>query len=191
MNRNASHLTETSPAILRMREKWRYRGTTRPSFAIDPGPGEESVWDYPRPPRVEPDERRIEVKIDGTAIADSWSALRVLETASPPVFYIPPSDVRCEFLEPSEASTLCEWKGRAAYWSVRVGQRQIEDAAWSYPEPFEGFEAMAGYLSFYPALVDCVVGGEAVRPQAGGYYGGWITSEIVGPSKGKPGTESW
>lgn len=178
-------------AIRRMREKWRYRGESRPLFAVEPGPGEESVWDYPRPPRVEPDDRHVEVRLGETAIAASRSALRVLETAGPPVFYVPSSDVRLGLLEASSTSALCEWKGRASYWSVRAGGRLIEDAAWSYPEPFGGFESIAGYLSFYPSKLECLVDGERVRPQPGGFYGGWITDEIVGPFKGEPGTGSW
>lgn len=184
-------MSDISPAILQMREKWRYRGKTRPPFAIEPGPGEESVWDNPRPPRIDLDERRVEVKLDRTVIADSRNCFRVLETASPPAFYIPASDVRRELLQPSSTSTLCEWKGRAAYWSVNVDGRLVSDAAWSYPEPFEEFESIAGYLSFYPAMLECFVDAERVKPQPGGFYGGWITSEIVGPFKGEPGTESW
>ena len=113
------------------------------------------------------------------------------EYASPPAFYISASDVRRELLQPSSTSTLCEWKGRAAYWSVNVDGRLVSDAAWSYPEPFEEFESIAGYLSFYPAKLECFVAAQRVRPQPGGFYGGWITSEIVGPFKGEPGTESW
>ncbi len=184
-------MSDVSPAILRMREKWRYTGETRPLFAIEPGPGQESVWDYPRPPRIALDPRRVQVSSGGVVIADSQNSIRVLETASPPVFYIPMSDVRREFLGPSPTSTLCEWKGRAAYWSVKVNGRTIDDAAWGYPEPFEGFESMSNYVSFYPAKLECLVDGERVEPQPGGFYGGWVTSEIVGPIKGEPGTGSW
>ena len=178
-------------SILQLREKWRYRGLGRPPFAIDPGHGQESVWDYPRPPRIDPDNRQVEVRVGTTLIAKTREAFRVLETAGPPVFYVPPADVVLNLLKPSRTSTLCEWKGRAAHWSVRTAADVIEDAAWSYPEPFEGFEAIAGYLSFYPAKLECFVAGERVRPQPGGFYGGWITAEIVGPSKGEPGSESW
>lgn len=170
---------------------WRYRGQTRPPFALEPGPGQESVWDYPRPPVVVPDDWRVEVRMGQSVVADTRNAVRVLESASPPVFYIPPSDVQSGLLEPSSTSTFCEWKGRAAYWSVRGAERLIIDAGWSYPEPLPGFEPIAGYLSFYPAKLECVVGGETVKPQPGGFYGGWVTSEIVGPFKGEPGTGSW
>jgi uncharacterized protein (DUF427 family) len=184
-------MSDISPAILRLRDKWRYTGETRPPFAVEPGPGQESVWDYPRPPRIALDPRRILVSSGGTVVADSRNSIRVLETASPPVFYIPMRDVRREFLEASPTSTLCEWKGRAAYWSVSAGGRRIDDAAWSYPEPFEGFESMADYVSFYPAKLKCLVHTERVEPQPGEFYGGWVTSEIVGPFKGEPGTGSW
>lgn len=179
------------PAILRLREKWRYRGDVRPPFAIAPAPGQESVWDYPRPPRVAADSRRVVVAHAGTTIADSRAALRVLETASPPVFYLPPRDVRSELLRSSPATSLCEWKGRARYWSVRVGGRILPDVAWSYPEPFLEFEAIAGYVSFYPGRLECFVDDERVRPQPGGFYGGWVTDEVVGPFKGEPGTGTW
>lgn len=180
-----------SPAILRLREKWRYTGKTRPPFAVEPGAGQESVWDYPRPPRIEGDQRLVQVSSGGITIADSRDCIRVLETASPPVFYIPISDVRMEFLALSPTSTLCEWKGRATYWSVNIGGRTISDAAWGYPEPFDGFESMADYVSFYPGKLECYVDGERVEPQPGGFYGGWVTNEIVGPFKGEPGTGSW
>jgi uncharacterized protein (DUF427 family) len=180
-----------SPAIISMREQWRYTGETRPPFVIEPGPDQESVWDYPRPPRIHLDPRRVQVSSAGVTIADSRNTIRVLETASPPVFYLPMSDVRMEFLALSPTSTLCEWKGRAAYWSVNVGGRTIPDAAWGYPEPFGGFESMANYVSFYPGKLECHVDTERVGPQPGGFYGGWVTNEIVGPFKGEPGTGSW
>jgi uncharacterized protein (DUF427 family) len=173
------------------REKWQFTGKTRPDFAIEPRKGQESVWDYPRPPRLAPDTRAVHVIVEGVLIADTRNAVRVLETASPPVFYIPPKHVYWDYLEQSATTAVCEWKGRAAYWSVRVGDTFIEDAAWAYPTPFPGFEAIARYVSFYPAKVECRVAGLVVRPQPGNVYGGWITPEIVGPFKGAPGTEWW
>ena len=170
---------------------WRYRGQTRPPFALELGPGQQSVWGYPRPPLVVPDDRRVEVRVGQSVVADTRNAVRVLETASPPVFYLPPSHVQLELLEPSSTSTFCEWKGRATYWSVRAADRLIIDAGWSYPEPLPGFERIAGYLSFYPGKLECVVAGEPVKAQPGRFYGGWVTSEIVGPFKGEPGTGSW
>jgi uncharacterized protein (DUF427 family) len=170
---------------------WRYTGAKRPDFADPPSQGQESVWDYPRPPRVELDARRVEVVHGGITIADTRSAYRVLETASPPTFYMPADAVAMEYLEASPRSSMCEWKGRAAYWSFRAGNELLEDVAWSYPEPYPGFERIAGYLSFYPARLECTVDGVRVRPQPGGFYGGWVTPEIVGPFKGEPGTGWW
>lgn len=182
---------EVPPGIRQAREKWQFRGDSRPDFADAPGPGQESVWDYPRPPRVERDERQVEVAWGGVTLAESRRALRVLETASPPVFYLPPEDVSGHNLEPSPRSSICEWKGAARYWSIRVGDKLIRDVAWSYTEPLPGYEAIAGYFSFYPGRVECRVGGVRVAPQPGGFYGGWVTPEIVGPFKGEPGTEWW
>lgn len=171
---------------------WRWYGAERPPFAEEPGPGQESVWDYPRPPRVEEDPRRVVVQIGATVIADSTHAVRVLETASPPTFYLPRSDVRMELLQRASGQSHCEWKGSAEYWSVltQEGER-VEQAAWSYPQPSQAFEAIRDHFAFYPGRVACFVDGERVRPQAGGFYGGWITAELVGPFKGDPGAGGW
>lgn len=172
--------------------KRRNAGWGRPVEIRVPGPGQESVWDYPRPPRVEPVARRVRVEFGGIVLAETDGAFRVLETASPPVYYLPPADVGIEYLEPSPRSTICEWKGVANYRSVRVGDRFAEDAAWSYPEPNPGYEAIRDYLAFYAGKMDvCTVGGVRVTPQPGRFYGGWITPDIVGPFKGEPGTEMW
>lgn len=171
-------------AILRARRQWQYTGQSRPAFAVVPGPGQESVWDYPRPPRIVPDSRRVEVRLGDRLIADSAAAVRVLETASPPTFYLPPSDVATAELLPSGARSMCEWKGRAVDFDLRDGPRSV---AWCYERTFPEFAAIAGWLAFYPAKLECRVAGERVRPQPGGYYGGWITDEIVGPVKGEPG----
>ena len=170
---------------------WQYTGDVRPDFAVEPSEGQESVWDYPRPPRVEPDPRRIEVICNEAVVADTRRAFRVLETASPPVFYLPVADIKMEYLEPARGSSHCEWKGRASYWKLHVGKTVIDQAAWSYPEPSAGFEVIAGFLSFYPAKVECRVAGQRAKPQPGGFYGGWVTPEIVGPVKGEPGTGWW
>ncbi len=170
---------------------WKYTGVERPGFAESTGPGQESVWDYPRPPRVELDSRRVEVIHAGTTIAETRAAYRVLETASPPTFYLPPEDTRMEFLESSARSSMCEWKGLASYWTVSVGGEWLQDAAWGYRQPSPRFEVIAGYLSFYPARIECRVDGVRVQPQRGGFYGGWVTPEIVGPFKGEPGTGWW
>lgn len=152
----------------------------------------ESVWDYPRPPRVEPTSRRIRVIFNGVTIADTRQALRVLETSHAPVYYIPPEDVRREFLLPSARKTFCEFKGTALYWTVRVGDREAKNAAWSYPSPNGAYEAIRDYFAFYAAPMDaCYVDNDRIKPQPGGFYGGWITSDIRGPFKGDRGTEDW
>jgi len=172
-------------------EMWKYRGKERPPFAEEPGPGQESVWDYPRPPRLEPDRRRVIVEADGTTIGDTRAGVRVLETAGPPVFYLPFDDVDRSVLFAAVGGSVCEWKGVATYWSVTLADRTIERAAWSYPEPLPAFESIVDHLSFYPTLVVCSVDGIRVEPQPGGFYGGWVTPEIVGPFKGEPGTGHW
>ncbi len=174
-----------------MRALWRNTGADRPALAVEPEPGQESVWDYPRPPRLEPDARRVIVRAGDAVVADSVATVRVLETASPPTFYIPPSDVDPALLVPGQGSSLCEWKGRATYWSVRNDDGLLENVGWSYPDPYDEFTRIAGYLSFYPARLACTVDGERVRPQPGGFYGGWVTDEVVGPFKGEPGTGGW
>lgn len=173
------------------RAQWIHRGSERPSWAIAPRDGQESVWDYPRPPRLDPDTRLVRVIHDGVLIAESQRAVRILETASPPTFYLPPGDVRTDLLERARGASICEWKGSASYWSLRVDDRTQPKVAWSYENPFPEFTSISGYLSFYPSKLECYVGEERVRPQAGDFYGGWITSEIVGPFKGDPGTGGW
>lgn len=150
------------------------------------------MWDYPRPPALQPDSRRVEVWFAGEKIADTVGAFRVLETSHPPTFYIPPRDVVTASLVPSGKRSFCEFKGEAVYFHVRVGEKTAESAAWTYPEPSPGFEAITGCLSFYPARMErCTVEGETVKPQPGGVYGGWITTDVTGPFKGGPGTEDW
>ena len=159
---------------------------------IMPGPGQESVWDYPRPPRVENSSKHIQVVFNGVVIAETRRAVRVLETSHPPVYYIPPQDIKMEHLRRASRASYCEWKGQAAYYMVSVGEKQAENAAWYYPDPTPEFEGIKGHVAFYPHLVDaCYVDGERVQAQAGGFYGGWITSDIVGPFKGEPGTWGW
>jgi uncharacterized protein (DUF427 family) len=155
-------------------------------------PGQESVWNYPRPPRVEDLPKLIRVVFNGVVVAETTRARRVLETGHPPVYYIPPDDVRMELLVPTGMDSWCEWKGQANYYSVTVGDRTALNAAWSYPDPVEDYTGIAGYLAFYASRMDaCTVDGEPVQPQPGGFYGGWITPEIVGPFKGGPGTAGW
>ena len=169
---------------------WKYRGQKRPQFAETPGPGQESVWDYPRPPELAPDKRLIEVYYEEQVIASSHAAYRVLETASPPTFYIPPANVNWEALSPASGSSICEWKGLAQYWALSSCP-ELGVVGWSYPDPSPSFSQIADYVSFYPAAVSCFVAGERVRAQPGKFYGGWITDEIIGPFKGEPGTQDW
>jgi uncharacterized protein (DUF427 family) len=150
------------------------------------------VWDYPRPPRIEADARTVRVEWAGLVLAETDAAVRVLETASPPTFYIPPGDVRTELLEPSWKRTMCEWKGVAGYWDARHREHHAPLVAWSYAEPTPRFEEIRDYLAFFAGRVDaCYVGRERVTPQPGGFYGGWITPEVLGPFKGEPGTLHW
>lgn len=159
---------------------------------IAPGPGQESVWDYPRPPRVEASTKHIQVSFNGVMIADTRRAVRVLETSHPPVYYIPPEDVRMEYFTPTPRSTFCEYKGAAAYYTIRVGDRTEANAAWFYPRPSAPYAALASYIAFYPSCMDaCRVDGEQIQSQLGDFYGGWITKDIVGPFKGGVGTAGW
>ena len=155
-------------------------------------PASESVWDYPRPPRVEPSKRRVRVIVDGSVVAESTRAVRVLETSHPPGWYIPREDVRMELLRPTTRQTTCEFKGQATYFHVSAGGRDRREAAWTYERPLPGYEAITGHIAFYPGRVDeAWVDDERVLPQAGDFYGGWITSDVTGPFKGGPGTRGW
>jgi uncharacterized protein (DUF427 family) len=154
----------------------------------------ESVWDYPRPPRVEATEKLIVIAFGGQTIVKTSSAHRVLETSHPPVYYIPREEIAAGALVPAGGRTsFCEWKGSASYFDV-VGRdgRRADRAAWTYPNPSPGFEAIRESVAFYPAAMDeCTVDGVRVTPQPGGFYGGWITPELVGPFKGEPGSAGW
>ncbi|MDJ0656722.1 MAG: DUF427 domain-containing protein [Xanthomonadales bacterium] len=171
-----------------MNAMWKHTGLNRPEFAITPQPGQESVWDYPRPPDIRADQRRVKVHAGNQVLAETTRAKRILETASPPTFYLPPEDVALECLVPASGVSFCEWKGTARYWAVEGSTTPV---AWSYPDPTAAFSAIAAWLSFYPGRVACYVDGERVRPQPGGFYGGWLTAEIVGPVKGDPGSGGW
>jgi uncharacterized protein (DUF427 family) len=147
----------------------------------------ERVADYPRPPALAPCDQRIEVIALGEVLVQTNVSLRVLETFHPPTVYVPPEAVRLDLLEPAAGRSFCEWKGVARYFSVVVGERRLERALWSYPQPTEAFVALAGWFALYPALMDgCWLDGERVQPQPGGFYGGWITSAVQGPFKGDP-----
>ncbi|OLP20189.1 hypothetical protein BST81_01795 [Leptolyngbya sp. 'hensonii'] len=160
---------------------------------IEPGPGQESVWDYPRPPRLESTSKHIQIIFNQVIIADTHSAMRVLETSHPPVYYLPLENIHQEYLIPvAQASSFCEWKGRAGYYTVKVGDRQAPNAAWYYSDPTPPFRPIQNYVAFYAHLMDiCTVEGETVQPQPGNFYGGWITKDIVGPFKGGPGSWGW
>ncbi|TLM99344.1 MAG: DUF427 domain-containing protein [Actinobacteria bacterium] len=159
---------------------------------IPPGPGQESVWDYPRPPRIEQVRTALRVTFGGQVIAETRRAIKYMETSHPPVYYFPPDDVHLELLSRSPKTSVCEYKGIARYYSVRVGSKTAPDAVWGYPEPKSPYLALAGFLAFYPQAMDeCTVDGETVGAQGGSFYGGWITKRIVGPFKGGPGTIDW
>jgi len=152
----------------------------------------ESVWDYPRPPRVEPVHARLRVIHEGRPLADADGGFRVLETSHPPCYYLPPARVDWSRLTPSETRTFCEFKGHARYWDLQTASGTVRDVCWAYDDPVASHADIAGYVSFYAGRVDaCYVGDERVRAQAGSFYGGWITSNIRGPFKGEPGTEGW
>ena len=152
----------------------------------------ERVADYPRPPRLEPVPQRIRIVLGGETIADTTAAYRVLETTHPPAYYLPPDAFAPGALVASPRTSFCEWKGRARYWSVRGGGRTAPDAGWSYPEPTGAFAALRDHVAVYAAPMDaCWVDDERASPQPGGFYGGWVTSNLEGPFKGSPGTEFW
>ena len=153
---------------------------------------QESVWDYPRPPRLEPSSEHVFVRHGGEVICDTTGAYRVLETSHPPTYYLPPEDCRMELFEPVAGSTVCEFKGVAHYADLVVGSKRLSRVAWWYPEPTERFLPIRGYIALYPGRVDeCAVDGERVVAQQGDFYGGWITSRVTGPFKGAPGTWGW
>lgn len=160
---------------------------------IKPKAGQESVWDYPRPPRLEKTNRHLRVIVSGQVIAETNNAYRILETSHPPTYYVPPADVRTEFLQQRpKDSSMCEFKGQAVYWDIVIEDSKKQAAAWSYPQPRANFAAIKDYFCFYASRVDaCFVDGEEVQAQQGDFYGGWITKDIVGPFKGGAGTWGW
>tara|TARA_R110002072_G_scaffold38314_20_gene111036 strand:- start:12783 stop:13277 length:495 start_codon:yes stop_codon:yes gene_type:complete len=156
------------------------------------GPGQESVWAYPRPAIAEPTGARITIEHAGTIVADTRSAVRTLETSHPPSYYIPPADIAPGVLRRAAGSSFCEWKGAAAYWDVVIGDLVIPRVGWSYPSPTSPFAMLRDHVAFYAAPFDrCSVDGETVTPQPGEFYGGWITSDLAGPFKGVPGSRFW
>lgn len=155
------------------------------------GPGQESVWDYPRPPALVASTERVVIRLGEAVIADTTGSYRVLETSHPPTYYVPPDDVDHDLLRAAPGSSFCEWKGSASYFDVVVGDQVLHRAVWAYPAPTERFAPITGFISCYPAMLECTVDGERVTPQAGGFYGGWVTSRVAGPFKGTPGSEWW
>ena len=157
-----------------------------------PGPGQESVWDYPRPPRVERTGRHLIIRHAGKTLAETRRAIRTLETSHPPTYYFPPDDVDAAMLRPASGSSFCEWKGHARYVDVVMGGDVLPRVGWYYPDPMPGFSLLRDHIALYAAPFDEVlVDGEQVTPQPGGFYGGWITSDLAGPFKGIPGSRFW
>ena len=169
---------------------WKFNGQERPPFAEEPGPGQESVWDYPRPPILVSSSSLVEVYSHGCRIAHSRRTLRVLETASPPTYYIPAQDIDWSQLVATTDHSFCEWKGQASYWTTAQADRDTV-VGWSYENPSQRFADIDKHASFYPGRVECYVDGERVKPQPGEFYGGWITAAICGPVKGAPNTGHW
>jgi uncharacterized protein (DUF427 family) len=169
---------------------WKLTGKQRPDFAEQPGPRQESVWDYPRPPALVDCTQQIEIKAGARLIARSTRGKRVLETASPPTIYLQPDDIDFALLAHTAGSSYCEWKGAAEYWAL-ASSSNTAAIGWSYPEPSPAFASIRGWLCFYPGKSECYLDGERVRPQHGGFYGGWVTDNITGPWKGAPGTAHW
>jgi uncharacterized protein (DUF427 family) len=157
-----------------------------------PGPGQESVWDYPRPPRLEPDHRRAVLRYGGAVVADTTDLVRVLETSHPPTFYLPRAAFGAHLI-PAGRTTFCEWKGTARYVDVVVGGHPpLRDVGWWYPEPDPRYPELTDRVAVYAAAFDEItLDGERVVPQPGGFYGGWITADVVGPFKGGPGSRGW
>lgn len=168
---------------------WQHVGSKRPEFALEPGEGQESVWDYPRPPALVADARHVQVKSGEQVIADTNNSFRLCETASPPTFYLSPNDVDWDLLVPARGASICEWKGEARYWAL--GSDPDVAVGWTYPRPRARYDKLRNYAAFYPALLECYVDNERVTPQPGRFYGGWITSDVTGPFKGEPGTGHW
>ena len=159
---------------------------------LTPGPGQVSVWSFPRPPALEPVGQTVRIELGGVEIARTDQALQILETSHPPTVYLPPDAFRAGVLVPTSATSGCEWKGRATYFDVVAGAATAEKAAWAYPDPRPSYAALRDHVAVYPGRMDaCWIGDERVTPQPGGFYGGWITSRVVGPFKGGPGSWGW
>jgi uncharacterized protein (DUF427 family) len=168
-------------------------GTHQMAATPDPvGPGQESVWAYPRPAIAEPCARHVSILHKGHVVADTRASIRTLETSHPPSYYCPPADIDMTLLTLTARTSLCEWKGHARYYDVRIGTEVFRDVAWSYPNPTRAFAILRDHIAFYAAPFErCYIDGERVVPQAGGFYGGWITPHVAGPFKGRPGSMFW
>lgn len=186
-NRPDIPILPETPDILRARQHWQYTGTERPDFALAPGSGQESVWDYPRPPALVAVTAELTVYAAEQLVARTRRGMRVLETAGAPTYYFPPDDVDQTLLAYGELTSICEWKGVAQTITVAG----IADAGWRYAQMFPAFADIYLWPSFYPNKLRCFVDDEAVTPQPGGYYGGWVTKAITGPIKGEPGSQGW
>lgn len=173
------------------RDAWQWRGASRPNFAQLPGPGQVSVWDFPRPPQLVLDQREVIVRWGNVEVARTDHVVMVLETSHPPTFYLPWADVNQSLFQAAGGGSVCEWKGPAKYWSLVDGPRSLVKVAWSYPTPLPGAELLKDCVALYATSLQCTVGGQPVKPQSGGFYGGWITPELVGPFKGDPGSSGW
>ncbi|MBO1046801.1 MAG: DUF427 domain-containing protein [Dolichospermum sp. DEX182a] len=159
---------------------------------IPPQPGQESVWDYPRPAILEDTNKHLKIIFNGIVLAETTKGKRVLETSHPPGYYIPGEDIKIEYLIATSRKSYCEWKGICEYYDISVGDKYIHNAAWKYIQPTPNFQSIQEYYSFYASLMDaCYVNDELVKAQTGDFYGGWITTDIVGPFKGEPGTMWW
>ncbi len=187
---NSSSKKNIPDWLLKAREKWEYDGSKRPPFAESPKKGQLSVWDFPRPPALDRIAQTLQVYHQGIPIATSKNGFAILETASPPTYYIPPQDVNHSALVAiANKQSLCEWKGQAQYWALM--EDPLRPVAWSYAKPFEPYEDLKDCYAFYPQYLNCFVDGEKVIPQPGQFYAGWITKNLTGPFKGEPGTEHW
>lgn len=159
---------------------------------VKPGPGQESVWDYPRPPALRACHKPVRIELDGEVLASTSNALCILETSHPPTYYLPREDIEMKWLLPTAKTSYCEWKGKAAYFDILKDAEHYKQVAWTYPDPNPAYAAIKDYIVFYAQFMDaCYVGDEKASPQPGGFYGGWVTSDVVGPFKGEPGTMGW
>jgi len=186
MTNDTIPLLEETEEILAARAKWQFTGKTRPEFAETPGVNQESVWDYPRPPVIEDVNKHLEVRHNSQVIAATTSGKRVLETAGAPAYYFHSKDINRKLGEARDIVSTCEWKGLAQ--AITIDGAEI---GWRYVQMFPAFKELYLWMSFYPSKVDCYLDNQLVQAQPGGYYGGWVTNDLVGPIKGNPGSQGW